>query len=274
MFDFLEAMEPGLLHSLLIIVCSFFLRFVANSVVRRKVTSLRSRYVWRQTINVVLLAAALPALIITWFDEFRSVLTMLSLVAAALTVVCKELLINMAAYLVILWRAVFTMGDRIQVGVVTGDVINQGLMYINIAEVGNWAHSDGHTGRTVMVPNCKVLTEPVINFSRGQSLIWDETSFEFDQSSSYAELKKLGDELIESFGYKLTLPEKENIAHIPEEIMFSGVPVTYVELAAGKFVMTLRYLCKFHKRSFTRQVITDRLMENIDGRSDITLVKK
>lgn len=273
---FFSGMEdPRLLRSLVILLIFYLLRLSAGVLIRKYVVSLRTRFVWRQTVNIILLSLVLPFLVIIWFAEFRTILTGLSLVAAALTIISKEFLVNIMAYLVIVWRAVFTIGDRIQIGTVSGDVIHHGIMYISIAEIGGWARGDGYTGRTVKVPNSKVLTESVANYTRGLSLIWEELTFDFHIDASPQKVKAMGMELVTEFGYHLTEDDRESLSRVSEEIMFSySVPSAYVTPEDGKYRLALRYLCKFHKRRAVAQLLIDRMLEKIEGNKELRLYQK
>ena len=108
------------LGTLLAILCLFLIKLLMNSMINRKIKELRNRYIWRQTGSYVTLILGMTAVVTIWFEWFRSILTILTLVAAAITIVSKELLLNFMAYGVIVWRGLFSIGDRIQVGQYAG----------------------------------------------------------------------------------------------------------------------------------------------------------
>src|SRR5947209_18211730 len=79
----------------------------------------------------------------------------------------------------------FTLGDRIVMGGVRGDVIALSFMQTTILEVGQpppvqsdspamWIRSRHYTGRIVPVSNSKVFDEPVYNYSRKLPLSSEE----------------------------------------------------------------------------------------------------
>lgn len=82
-----------------------------------------------------------------------------------------------ARYIVILCGEMFTVGDRITLGGVRGDVIGIRLTQTTIMEMGQlsavqhadptmWVRSRQDTGRLVNVSNAQVFSEPVYNYSR------------------------------------------------------------------------------------------------------------
>ena len=57
----------------------------------------------------------------------------------------------------------FKVGDRIEIGVFRGDVIDQTLLSTTILEIGPGQTSHQQTGRTIVLPNSMLLTVGVIN---------------------------------------------------------------------------------------------------------------
>jgi small-conductance mechanosensitive channel len=94
----------------------------------------------------------------------------------------------LAGYVVIMRGNTFTVGDRITMGGVRGDVIALTFTQTRIMEMGQppavqgadpamWVRSRQFTGRIVTVTNDKVFDEPVFNYTREFPFIWEEMSF-------------------------------------------------------------------------------------------------
>ena len=86
---------------------------------------------------------------------------------------------------VVLGGNTFTVGDRITMGGVRGDVIALTFTQTKIMEMGQppavqgadpamWVRSRQFTGRIVTVTNDKVFDEPVYNYTREFPFIWEE----------------------------------------------------------------------------------------------------
>ena len=65
------------------------------------------------------------SLVFIWLESLGPIITALTLLATALTLVAKELILNFIGSFVIFWRELFTIGDRVRVGDVSGDVIDK-----------------------------------------------------------------------------------------------------------------------------------------------------
>src|SRR2546425_13182228 len=60
-----------------------------------------------------------------WFAGFQSIATFLGLVSAGVAIALKDILVNLAGWVFLMWRRPFALGDRIQIGQHAGDVIDR-----------------------------------------------------------------------------------------------------------------------------------------------------
>ncbi|CAM2010777.1 mechanosensitive ion channel family protein [Acanthopleuribacter pedis] len=255
--------ESLLVVLLFVVVRSGILRLVGN-----RVSDLRARLAWRQSVTFVLFVLCALLLIRIWFVWFQSILTLLSVVAAALVIVSKELIANFTSSGIILWRALFEVGDRIQIGKTTGDVVEIGLFYITLAETG--AGGDEATGRIVKVPNSSILGNEVANFSRGLELVWHEIVVPVAADKNWQRARVIAEELLEEHAAKITDKERRKLLKLSEEIMYTGKPArVYVRLAGEKIELTLRFLVKIHKRRVTEHRIWEGLLTRFTEEGDI-----
>ena len=112
-----------------------------------------------------------------WFNDPTRLATAAGLVTAGLAFALQKVVSSVAGYLVILRGRNFTVGDRISMGGVRGDVIGLGFIQTTIMEMGQppsvqsaepamWVKSRQFTGRIVTVANNKIFDEPVFNYTR------------------------------------------------------------------------------------------------------------
>ncbi|MEO8439076.1 MAG: mechanosensitive ion channel domain-containing protein, partial [Spartobacteria bacterium] len=95
-----------------------------------------------------------------WFDDPTRLATALGLVTAGLAFALQKVVTAFAGYMVILRGNTFSVGDRIVMGGVRGDVIALGFLQTTIMEMGQppsvqnadpaiWVRSRQYTGRVV-----------------------------------------------------------------------------------------------------------------------------
>jgi small-conductance mechanosensitive channel len=134
--------------------------------------------------TAVLAAAALASV---WFENSGRLATVVGFIGAGLAFALQKVVTAFAGYLVILRGKTFTVGDRITMGGVRGDVVALTFLQTRIMEMGeppsaqpgdnpSWINARQYTGRIVTVTNDKVFEEPVFNYTREFPFMWEEIS--------------------------------------------------------------------------------------------------
>ena len=82
------------------------------------------RYRWQKISSYVINVLGIIIVGQIWFKGFESIATYLGLLSAGVAIALKDPLINLTGWAFILSRAPFVVGDRIQIGQHSGDVID------------------------------------------------------------------------------------------------------------------------------------------------------
>ncbi len=271
--ELLEVLELKLLLSFIGILLFHFLRQYFRKFINKRVKDPGRRFFWRQFINYVFLFSVAILVILLWRRYFSSIVTVLSFVGAALTIVSKELILNLIANSVIIWRGLFDIGDRIHIGEHSGDVIATGPIFFTLAEIGNWVKSDEHTARIIKIPNSLVLTTPVANYSKGLSVIWNDLIVEVSLDSNLQKAKTILQEIANQLSYKFSEQELFDIRAKTEELMFHNIePFVRMRLKDGKVIFEIRYACKNFERSKTEDLFWQMILERFKNENDIKLI--
>ena len=151
--------------SLLLVV----LALVVQAAVRRSVlphiaqTETRRRWIINLRNAVILLLVIGLASI--WIEELRAFAAAVVAVAVALVVATKEFILCINGSLLRAATNAYSIGDRIEIGGHRGDVIDFTLLSTTLLEVGPARQYHLRTGRTIVVPNSKLLDSYVVNES-------------------------------------------------------------------------------------------------------------
>ena len=143
------------------------------------------RFWVRQGVQVVTAAVLVLGTVSIWITPGTDVTTGLGLISAGLAFALQRVILALAGYLVILRGDTFSVGDRITLGGVRGDVVRLGFLKTTIMEMGQppavsgtdpavWVHSRQYTGRLVTVTNGVLFDEPVYNYTRDFPYLWEE----------------------------------------------------------------------------------------------------
>ncbi|AEF96207.1 mechanosensitive ion channel family protein [Methanotorris igneus] len=121
------------------------------------------------------------------YKDVGSLVMSLGLVGAALTLALQKPIMNFVGWLTIVFTHPFKINDRIYIkGIGGGDVYKIGTMYVSLREV------DGEpTGRSLNIPNSYILTNPVINFSKGSPYVWDSVKVTITYESNWRKAEEL-----------------------------------------------------------------------------------
>ncbi len=137
-----------------------------------------------------------------WFDDPTRLATAVGLVTAGLAFALQRVVTSFAGYMVILRGNTFSVGDRIVMGGVRGDVIALGFLQTTIMEMGQppsvqsaapevWVHSRQYTGRVVTVSNGQIFEEPVLNYTRDFPYLWEEMVLPVSYNDDRAKVEEI-----------------------------------------------------------------------------------
>ncbi len=257
--------------TLLLILVLWFLRRLTLSIVRRRVTEMRSLYSWNRVSRYVVYAIGILLIGRIWFEGIASLATYLGLLSAGLAVALKDPIANLAGWLFILWRRPFEVGDRIEIGEHAGDVIDLRLFQITILEIGNWVHADQSTGRIIHVPNGRVFTHDQANYTKAFSYIWDEISVVVTFESDWKRAKEV---LLEN-AQQLTDIEGEARERLKEAsshymIFYNKLtPKVWSSVVDSGVMLTVRFLTEPRRRRSRREQLWEATLDSFASDASI-----
>ena len=144
-----------------IVLAIYLLGIFVISLINRQVRDLRKRHGARKVTLYTTVLTILAFSIVFWLESIRPVAVVISIVGAGLVVALQEIILCFAGWLLIIFKRPFSMGDRVEIGTVKGDVIDVRMFQTALLEVGNWVGAEQSTGRVVHIPNSKVFRERV-----------------------------------------------------------------------------------------------------------------
>nr|WP_255216779.1 mechanosensitive ion channel family protein [Pseudenhygromyxa sp. WMMC2535] len=230
-------------------------------------------YHWRKGTAYTAYGLAFLMVGVIWLESFASLATIVGLVSAGLAVALKDLLMNLAGWVFILWRKPFVPGQRIALGDFRGDVVDQGAFTFSLMEIGQWVNADERTGRLLHVPNGLVFTEVLANYNQGWfDLIWNELSVTVTFESDWRSAKAIMVEIAERRGTVHSDQAQAAIRdHASQYLVFDTrvAPRVYSSVLDSGVGLTLRYLCNPFERRRTAEVIWEDVLDAFHERADI-----
>jgi small-conductance mechanosensitive channel len=119
------------------------------------------------------------------FQNWYTAVVSLGLLSLILGFALQTPITSFIGWIYILVREPYRVGDRIKIGVVTGDVIDVGYLDTTLWEFGGEYLSTEHpSGRVIKFPNSSVLSTPVYNYTWPLfPYIWNEIKFQVAYNS-------------------------------------------------------------------------------------------
>ncbi len=165
-----------------------------------------ARYNLRQVLRLVAWALsgflALSQLFVNWYAGIAS----LGLISLILGLALQDPLKSFFAWIYIMLRAPYRVGDRIKIGDATGDVINVGYLDTTLWEFGGpYLSTDHPSGRIIRFPNSLVMDETVYNYSWPLfPYVWNEIKFQVGYDSDLEFVGKTMQTIVEKeLGHKM-----------------------------------------------------------------------
>ena len=236
-------------------VASYLLRFVSQ-VLLGNVAQGRAAFWTRQAVNLLTLIALVAGVVSIWFDDPGRLATAAGLVTAGIAVALQRVITSFAAYIIILRGRVYTVGDRITMGGVRGDVVSLGFMQTTVMEMGQpptvqeapevWVNARQYTGRLVRVTNDRIFDAPVYNYTRQFPFFWEEIHIPVKYGDDRARVEQiLLDTARRHVAPYLGAVEKalvvlESSYTLPEEIQLE--PKVYYRLTDNWVELSVRFI--------------------------------
>jgi small-conductance mechanosensitive channel len=265
-------LQNKLFSSLLVILALWLLRLVTIFWVDRRAEDDRLRYQWRKTSTYFAVLLGIFLLFRIWIEGLQPLATFLGLVSAGVAVALRDPLVNLAGWTFILWRRPFEVGDRIQIGEYAGDVVDLRIFQFTILEIGRWVAADQSTGRILHIPNGKVFSDVLANYSKGFEYIWNEipvlVTFESDWQKAKALLQKIADR----HAAHLSELAEERVRRAARRFMIryaTFTPTVYTRVEPSGVQLTVRYLCEPRRRRSSAQAIWEEVLRAFADHADI-----
>lgn len=270
----LSPLVRGLFETAIIIVLAVVLRASLLGLVKRRSRKSETYYLWRKITQYITTFIVLGLIASIWFSGTTNVATFLGLLTAGVAVSLKDPLANVAAWAFMLIQRPFSVGDRIEIDGLRGDVIDESFMVFTLIEVGNWVHGEQSTGRLIHIPNAMVFQKSLFNYTQEFGFIWDEIDVTVTFESDWAKAKTILDEIAQKHA-KDVVPDAERELKSTSRktlIQYQNFwPIVYTDVAQFGVLLSVRYLVRARQRRGERQAMWEDILHAIAAEPHIHL---
>jgi small-conductance mechanosensitive channel len=245
------------------IISFIILRKIFLKILFKNTSNALIRYRWQKISSYVINVLGLIIVGQIWFKGFESIATYLGLLSAGIAIALKDPLVNLTGWAFILSRAPFVVGDRVQIGEHSGDVIDINFFKFTLMEVGHWGEGEQASGRIIHIPNGKVFIDILANYSKGFKYIWNEVPVLLTFESDWKKAKKILEKISNKHTANISKVAAKNFKEVSKLYMVYQPdfdPQVYTKVEASGVLLTIRYLCNPRKRRETSQFIWEDIL--------------
>jgi len=245
---------------------------VLTRVVRRvllgRIENTDSRYRFRKLVNAFGALISVILVTVVFSNKLGSLTVAFGVAGAGIAFALQEVIASIAGWVAISFGNFYSVGDRVQLGGITGDVIDVGVLRTTLMETGGWVKADQYNGRIVRVANSFVFKEPVFNYSGDFPFLWDEIKVPVKYGSDYKLAREIMQKIADDeLGHlvptaKKTWHEMVNKYRIEDAKIEPAVTL----IANDNWLeFTIRYVTDFKRRRTTKDILFTRIMEEFDA---------
>lgn len=252
------------IETIAIFVLLGLIRLIILRVVNRNTENKKIQYKWRKNLSYVSFFIGFLAVVQIWFASIESIATFLGLLSAGIAIALKDPVTDLAAFLFVIWRKPFDVGDRIELDTIKGDVIDIRPFKFTVLEIGNWVDADQSTGRVIHVPNHKVFTHQLANYTSDFEFIWNEIQVLVTFESDWKLAKDILSEVVLDVSKEFIEKAKAEIAKASKSYLIEFkylTPIVYTDVKDSGVNLTVRYLTNPRKRRGTTQKIWESILD-------------
>lgn len=246
-----------------VLVIFYLLKKIGRKVIQ-KLTTGRREFVSNQAYQVTLNVLEVLILVIIWDDYIKGLMTLISVISAAMTIALRDFILNFFCGIYIKFKKPFKVEERIQIGDIKGDVMSISSFSFEILEVSTKEDNGQSTGVVIHYPNSTIISGPVKNINKGFKYIWDEMTIKVKMDCDLANNKKEIYKIVNSLETVKNIPRKmkNQIADVntTNRIYFNKFdPIIYTKIVDNHVELVLRFLMHPKKARYIESVIWNKI---------------
>jgi len=260
----------------LTIIYIIFRVFLEELIVKR-LKQTKMKYSFKKTISILYILVFLFALVAIWIEQTETILISYGLIGAGIAVSLQDVFKNFAGGITIFSTGMYRVGDRVEINGKTGDVMDIGVLYTTVMEVGEWVNGDQATGRLSIIPNSNVLTNNINNFTKDHNFIWDEISLPITYESNWEKASQVILEIAKKQTENIAAQADKEITKLGEKYYLPKKPVEpviFLTLTDNWINLNIRYVTDTKGRRTIRDKLSKLILSEIEKSKNVTIASE
>lgn len=258
--------------SILVIFLLWLSRLILMRFVMSNTADIRIRYTWQKTTKYLSFIAGAIIIAGVWSQGIHDIATFVAVLSAGIAIALRDILTNFAGWIFIIWVRPLSVGDRIEIGTNRGDVVDTGFFHITLMEIGNWVNSDQSTGRIIYIPNSRIFTVSLANYSKGFQYLWNEIPVLVTFESDWKKAKNILLDIARRHSENISEEAERRLLEASKRFLLfynKLTPTVYTSVEDSGVMLTIRYLCEPRSRRGSQEIIWEDILNAFAKCDDI-----
>ncbi|RQW86707.1 MAG: mechanosensitive ion channel family protein [Geobacter sp.] len=227
-----------------------------------------TRYRFRKFIGFLGMLVSFILITVVFSDRLGNLTVAFGVAGAGIAFALQEVIASIAGWAAISVGGFYSVGDRVQVGGITGDVIDIGILRTTVMEIGEWVKADLYNGRIVRIANSFVFKAPVFNYSADFHFLWDEITVPVKYGSDYHRAREILLAIArEEVGSYIPHAQKDWEQMVRKFMIEKATVEPLVTMVANDnwIEFTVRYVIDFKKRRSTKDLLFTKILDAFEA---------
>ena len=251
-----------------IILVVLALRWGARVAIRRNVEDANLRYRAQKGVSFFAFFIILLVLVAQLGGKASGLAVAVGAASAGVAFALQEVIASFAGWLAVAGGGFYSVGDRVQLGGIKGDVIDIGVLRTTLMELGDWVKGDLYNGRIVRVANSFVFKEPVFNYTADFPFLWDEVTVPVKYGSDYKEARRILEDVVNEVCGDFTAAATQTWQKVVRTYRVEAARIEpLVTLVANDnwVEFTVRYVVDAKTRRLTKDQLFTRIIDRVEA---------
>ncbi|WP_207588684.1 mechanosensitive ion channel domain-containing protein [Halomontanus rarus] len=261
-----DVIVSKVLLAVAVLAGTYGLYVLVQQVLVRPMVSKRRAHDARNVFRLVLGSLAIVGLLGVLTEQWLGVLFSLGIVGFAVTFALQQPLFSLLGWLYITIKRPYQVGDRVQIGEASGDVLEVDFLVTTLWEInGDLVTTNQPSGRVVTLPNSTVLSAEVFNYSWEElPYVWNElpvqVAYETDLEFARQELRTVAEEYLGEEMERNVARYRELLDETPVELEVRSGPTVNVSQEESWVTLRVRYLVHTRRSQRVKNELYERVL--------------
>jgi small-conductance mechanosensitive channel len=234
----------------------------------RYITDARRRYQFLLIRRIVLWCLVAIIVATAFASELGAITTFAGLLTAGIAVALQNVILSIAGYFFLIGKYGVRVGDRVNINGVTGDVVDIGLVRLQLMEVTG-GPAPRPTGRVVAFSNAVVFQAGSGMFKQipGTNFVWHEITLTLDPQSNYRQVEQRMMEAVKKvfaeYGEKMEM-QRRSVERSLNSSLVSFAPESRLHLTQTALEVVIRYPVEMNTSGEIDDRITREILDAIE----------